>query len=44
VDLERGTLKSWLYAIVTNVCLDMPRSAQRRAVAMDLTSPAHAPR
>jgi RNA polymerase sigma-70 factor (ECF subfamily) len=28
-----------LYAIATNVCVDMLRSAQRRAVAMDLTSP-----
>ena len=39
-DPARGTLKSWLYKIATNVCVDMLRSAQRRAVAMDLTSPA----
>jgi RNA polymerase sigma-70 factor (ECF subfamily) len=39
-DPARGTMKSWLYTIATNVCVDMLRSAQRRAVAMDLTSPA----
>jgi RNA polymerase sigma-70 factor (ECF subfamily) len=33
-------VKAWLYAIATNVCLDMLRSAQRRAIAMDLTAPA----
>jgi RNA polymerase sigma-70 factor (ECF subfamily) len=39
-DLARGPLKTWLYTMSTNVCVDMLRSAQRRAVAMDLTSPA----
>jgi RNA polymerase sigma-70 factor (ECF subfamily) len=39
-DPARGSLKAWLYAIATNICLDMLRSAQRRAVAMDLAEPA----
>jgi DNA-directed RNA polymerase specialized sigma24 family protein len=30
-DQDRAPLRSWLYAIATNVCLDMLRSAQRRA-------------
>jgi RNA polymerase sigma-70 factor, ECF subfamily len=34
-DEHRAPLRSWLYAIATNVCLDMLRSAQRRARAMD---------
>jgi RNA polymerase sigma-70 factor, ECF subfamily len=35
-DEGRAPLRSWLYAIATNVCLDMLRSPQRRARAMDL--------
>src|SRR2546429_9833593 len=35
-DETRGPLRSWLFTIATNVCLDMLRSAQRRARAMDL--------
>jgi RNA polymerase sigma-70 factor (ECF subfamily) len=32
----RSSLRSWLYSIATNVCLDMHRSVQRRARPMDL--------
>jgi RNA polymerase sigma-70 factor, ECF subfamily len=36
---QRSTLKTWLYKIATNVCLDMPQRPQRRARPMDLASP-----
>src|SRR3954471_15109959 len=35
----RSSLRSWLYRIATNVCLDMSQGAQRRARPMDLASP-----
>ena len=41
-DPAKAPVRTWLYAIATNVCLDMLRSAQRRAVAMDL-GPAASP-
>ncbi len=38
----RSAVRSWLYRIATNVCLDMLRGRQRRALAMDMgpSSPA----
>ncbi|WP_411129499.1 sigma-70 family RNA polymerase sigma factor [Streptomyces sp. x-19] len=36
----RASLRSWLYRIATNVCLDLLKSSSRRARPMDLTSPA----
>ncbi|EXU68279.1 RNA polymerase sigma70 factor [Streptomyces sp. PRh5] len=36
----RSALRSWLYRIATNVCLDMLSGSKRRARPMDLTSAA----
>ena len=39
---DRAAIRSWLYRIASNVCLDMLKSAQRRARPMDL-GPAREP-
>ena len=39
-DADRSPLRTWIYAIATNVCLDMLRSTQRRARPMDVAPPA----
>ena len=33
----RAAIRSWLYKIATNVCLDMKRASQRRALPVDLS-------
>lgn len=38
----RSSLRSWLYRIAPNVCLDMSSGAQRRVPPVDL-GPAQAP-
>ena len=35
----RSSLRSWLYSIVTNVCLDMLSGSERRARPMELAGP-----
>lgn len=35
-----SALRSWIYSIATNVCIDMGRAPQRRALPADITSPA----
>jgi RNA polymerase sigma-70 factor, ECF subfamily len=39
-DPARASLRTWVYRIATNVCIDMLRSAQRRALATDFASTA----
>ncbi|TDC82448.1 sigma-70 family RNA polymerase sigma factor [Micromonospora sp. KC606] len=41
-DERRSSLRTWLYRIATNVCIDMLRGPQRRALAMDLSGASRA--
>jgi RNA polymerase sigma-70 factor (ECF subfamily) len=40
---HRASLRTWLYRIATNICLDMKKAPQRRALPADLSSPGHVP-
>src|SRR5699024_4354193 len=39
----RASLRRWLYAIATNVCLDMAKARQRRCLPMDMNAPGPVP-
>lgn len=39
----RSSVRTWLYRIATNVCIDMHRSPQRRAMPMELSEAKPAP-
>ncbi len=39
-----SSLRTWLYRIATNTCLDMRKAPQRRALPMDLAAPGDVPR
>ena len=38
-DEQRASLRTWLYRIATNICLDQLRGARRRALATDFAPP-----
>ena len=40
---QRASVRTWLYKIATNICLDMNRAPQRRSLPMDLASPGQVP-
>ncbi len=39
----RASMRTWLYKIATNICLDMKRAPQRRCLPMDLSGPGQVP-
>src|SRR5690625_2606592 len=40
---QRSSQRRWLYAIATNICLDMKKARQRRSLPMDLTAASGVP-
>lgn len=40
---ERSSLRRWLYAIATNICLDMKKAAQRRYLPIDFSAAGEVP-
>jgi RNA polymerase sigma-70 factor, ECF subfamily len=41
-DAARGSVRTWVYRIATNVCVDLLRGAARRALPIDLSVPGKA--
>lgn len=39
----RASLRTWLYKIATNICLDMKRAPQRRCLPLGLSGPGQVP-
>lgn len=39
----RSSLRTWVYRIATNICLDLAKAPQRRALPVDLTAAGRAP-
>ncbi|MBD0022563.1 sigma-70 family RNA polymerase sigma factor [Gordonia pseudamarae] len=40
---DESSLRTWLYRIATNICLDMAKAPQRRTLPMDLSGPGAIP-
>lgn len=40
---RRSSVRTWLYRIATNICLDMKKAPQRRSLPADLSSPGAVP-
>lgn len=40
----RASLRTWLYKIATNICLDMKRAPQRRCLPLGLSGPGQVPK